>query len=195
MNATNQALQPHAGGNIERWSDARPGEIRDDQGISLHNPDTDVFMKYHLAGAYDSNIALLLTVGDSRMQSYQRLADILRVTSLRGKDLATNLQFHYGLVNWFIGNNINARPSTGFIVPYLTAVGQLKESANQIDLAFAFNQLRSQYLADCDESNKAAYASGTGSQTNTAVTATGIAVCRAPRVGGLAEFEPRSLSC
>ena len=115
-------------------------------------------MKYHLAGAYDSNIALLLTVGNTRMQSYQRLAEILRVTSLRGKDLATNLQFHYGLVNWFVGNNINARPSTGFIVPYLTAVGQLKESANQIDLTFAYNQLRSRYLANCSECNQEAYA-------------------------------------
>ena len=54
LNATNQALQPHAGGVIESWSDATNGEIRDDQGISLHNPDTDVFMKYTLAGAYDS---------------------------------------------------------------------------------------------------------------------------------------------
>ena len=67
LNATNQALQPHAGGVIESWSDATEGEIRDDQGISLHNPDTDVFMKYTLAGAYDSNIALLLTVGDTRL--------------------------------------------------------------------------------------------------------------------------------
>ena len=46
LNATNQALQPSAGGVIEYWSDAVEGEIRDDQGISLHNPDTDVFMKY-----------------------------------------------------------------------------------------------------------------------------------------------------
>jgi hypothetical protein len=44
---------------------------------------------------------------------------------MRGKDLATNLEFHYGLVNWFIGQNINARPTTRFIVPYLTAVGEL----------------------------------------------------------------------
>ena len=102
LNATNQALAPHAGGIIENWSDAREGEIRDDQGISLHNPDTDVFMKYHLAGAYDSNIALLLTTGDTRLSSYQRLAEILRRTELRGKDLATNLEFHYGLVHWFI---------------------------------------------------------------------------------------------
>lgn len=147
MNATNQALQPHAGGLIENWSNAVEGEIRDDQGISLHNPDTDQFMKYHLAGAYDSNIALLLTVGENRTNSYERLAEILRVTELRGKDLATNLGFHYGLVNWFLGNNINARPTTRFIVPYLTAVGLLKQEANNMDLDFAYEQLLSNALA------------------------------------------------
>ena len=143
LNATNQALQPHAGGVIEYWSNAIEGEIRDDQGISVHNPDTDVFMKYHLAGAYDSNIALLLTTGKTRLDSYQRLAEMLRRTELRGKDLATNLEFHYGLVNWFIGQNINARPTTRFIVPYLTAVGKLKEIANQVDVEFAFSQIYS----------------------------------------------------
>jgi acetyl/propionyl-CoA carboxylase alpha subunit len=158
LNATNQALQPHAGGVIEKWSNVGEGEIRDDQGISMHNPDTDVFMKYHLAGAYDSNIALLLTVGDTRLDSYQRLAEILRSTNLRGKDLATNLEFHYGLVNWFIGQNINARPSTRFIVPYLTAVGQLKYTANQIDLSYAFKQIRGDYLSACEAGNKKAVA-------------------------------------
>lgn len=147
LNATNQALAPHAGGIIENWSDAREGEIRDDQGISLHNPDTDVFMKYHLAGAYDSNIALLLTVGQNRLDSYQSLAEILRTTELTGKDLATNLEFHYGLVNWFLGNNINARPTTRFIVPYLTAVGQLKQKANNLDLNFAYAQVCKKSLA------------------------------------------------
>ena len=154
LNATNQALAPHAGGIIENWSDAREGEIRDDQGISLHNPDTDVFMKYHLAGAYDSNIALLLTVGQDRLDSYQRLSEILRTTELTGKDLATNLEFHYGLVNWFLGNNINARPTTGFIVPYLTAVGLLKQKSNNLDLNFAYAQICKQALAgikDVDE--------------------------------------------
>ena len=101
LNATNDALQPSAGGVVEFWSDPIEGEIRDDQGISLHNPDTDVFMNYTLAGAYDSNIALLLTVGDGREAAYERMAEVLRVTRLRGKDLATNLAFHYGLVHWF----------------------------------------------------------------------------------------------
>ncbi len=141
MNATNQALAPHAGGIIENWSNPIDGEIRDDQGISMHNPDTDVFMKYHLAGAYDSNIALLLTIGNDRTSTYEAMAEVLRVTELRGKDLATNLEFHYGLVNWFLGNNINARPSTNFIVPYLTAVGLLKQEANNLDLAYAYQQV------------------------------------------------------
>ncbi|MBD2859229.1 biotin carboxylase [Spongiibacter sp. KMU-158] len=155
MNATNQALQPHAGGIIENWSNCSEGEIRDDQGISTHNPDTDVFMKYHLAGAYDSNIALLLTTGETRMDSYTRMAEILRSTVLRGKDLATNLEFHYGLVHWFIGNGINARPTTRFIVPYLTAVGELKQQANQIDLDYAYGEIRQQYLAEGGDAAKA----------------------------------------
>jgi acetyl/propionyl-CoA carboxylase alpha subunit len=150
LNATNDALAPHAGGVIEYWSDAVSGEIRDDQGISLHNPDTDVFMSYHLAGAYDSNIALLLTVGENRLNSYEKIAELLRLTKLEGRDLSTNLAFHYGLVNWFIGNNINARPTTRFIVPYLTAVGQLKQIANQLDLAYAYRQITTNALSEMD---------------------------------------------
>jgi acetyl/propionyl-CoA carboxylase alpha subunit len=155
LNATNQALQPHAGGVIESWSDATEGEIRDDQGISLHNPDTDVFMKYTLAGAYDSNIALLLT-GDSRLETYQRMAETIRQTRMRGQDLATNLEFHYGLVNWFIGQNINARPTTRFIVPYLTAVGELKQQANMLDLEQAYQQLCKKLLAQVEGAAKSA---------------------------------------
>lgn len=148
LNATNSALQPHAGGLIGWWSEPVEGEIRDDQGISLHNPDTDVFMKYKLAGAYDSNIALILTHGDDRLDSFERLAEILRRTDLIGEDLCTNLEFHYGLTNWFIGSNVQARPTTKFIVPYLTAVGRLKEAANNIDLSFAFKVIRNRYLAN-----------------------------------------------
>jgi len=150
LNATNQALQPHAGGVIESWSDATEGEIRDDQGISMHNPDTDVFMKYTLAGAYDSNIALLLTVGDTRMDTYQGMAEAIRQTRMRGQDLATNLEFHYGLVNWFIGQNINARPTTRFIVPYLTAVGELKQHANNLDLGYAYKEVSKAALSGED---------------------------------------------
>ena len=147
LNATNQALAPHAGGVIRTWSNAVPGEIRDDQGISIHNPDTDVFMSYTLAGAYDSNIALLLTVGGDRPDVYRRLAEILRVTHLAGKDLATNLEFHYGLVNWFLGANVQARPTTRFIVPYLTAVGRLRQRAEALDVEHALGDIRRRLLA------------------------------------------------
>ncbi len=155
LNATNAALAPHAGGIIEKWSSPSEDEIRDDQGISLHNPDTDVFMKYHLAGAYDSNIALLLTVGEHRTNTYEKMAEVLRTTVLRGKDLATNLEFHYGLVNWFLGNNINARPTTRFIVPYLTAVGLLKQSASNIDLSYAYRQISQTTVANISEPDAA----------------------------------------
>lgn len=138
LNATNDALQPSAGGIVEFWSDPIEGEIRDDQGISLHNPDTDVFMNYTLAGAYDSNIALLLTVGDSRESAYEHMAEVLRATRLRGKDLQTNLAFHYGLVHWFLGRTVNARPTTQFVVPYLTAVGELAQEAGRVDVDMAW---------------------------------------------------------
>jgi acetyl/propionyl-CoA carboxylase alpha subunit len=141
LNATNDALQPSAGGIVEFWSDPIEGEIRDDQGISLHNPDTDVFMEYTLAGAYDSNIALLLTVGDSRESAYEHMAEVLRASRLRGKDLATNLAFHYGLVHWFLGRTVNARPTTQFIVPYLTGVGELAQEAGRVDVDVAWQQL------------------------------------------------------
>ena len=65
MNATNDALKPHAGGMIRSWSKPLSYEIRDDQGIGTRNPDTGSFVYYNLAGAYDSNIALILTDGSS----------------------------------------------------------------------------------------------------------------------------------
>ena len=141
LNATNDALQPSAGGMVEFWSDPIAGEIRDDQGISLHNPDTDVFMEYTLAGAYDSNVALLLTVGGAREAAYEQMAEVLRSTRLRGRDLQTNLAFHYGLVHWFLGRTVNARPTTRFIVPYLTAVGELAQEAGRVDIKIAWEQL------------------------------------------------------
>ncbi|MEI6223464.1 MAG: biotin carboxylase N-terminal domain-containing protein [Deltaproteobacteria bacterium] len=145
LNATDASLSPHAGGVIRFWSKPIPGEIRDDQGISLVNPDTGMFMRYRVAGAYDSNIALLLTAGKERQESYEKLSEVISRTSLRGVQLATNLEFHYGLVNWFIGQNVMAKPTTRFVVPYLTLVGQLKEEANKVDLAFAFAEMKKAY--------------------------------------------------
>ena len=145
LNATDASLSPHAGGMIRFWSKPIEGEIRDDQGISMLNPDTCQFMKYKVAGAYDSNIALLLTKGEDRLDSYERLSEVLRSATLRGSDLATNLEFHYGLVNWFLGNNVNAKPTTRFVVPYLALVGTLKEEANKIDPVYAFLQMKKHY--------------------------------------------------
>ncbi len=145
LNATDASLSPHAGGMIRYWSKPIEGEIRDDQGICMVNPDTGMFMRYKVAGAYDSNIALLLTKGEDRLASYLKLSEVLGKTSLRGTDLATNLEFHYGLVNWFLGQNVMAKPTTRFVVPYLTLVGQLKEEASKIDTVFAFIQMKKAY--------------------------------------------------
>ncbi len=145
LNATDCSLSPSAGGVIRYWSKPIDGEIRDDQGICFPNPDTGLFMKYNVAGAYDSNIALLLTTGSDRIASYEHLSKVLRRTVLRGTNLATNLEFHYGLVNWFIGNNVMAKPTTRFVVPYLTLVGRLKEEANKIDEVYAFLAMKKHY--------------------------------------------------
>jgi acetyl/propionyl-CoA carboxylase alpha subunit len=145
LNATDQSLSPHAGGEIMSWSDPIEGEVRDDQGICFKNPDTELFMRYKLAGAYDSNIALLVTTGDDRRQSYEHLREVLRRTVLRGPDLQTNLQFHYGLVHWFLANGVDAKPTTRFVVPYLTLVGELLKEANEIDADYAYDRLCGQY--------------------------------------------------
>jgi acetyl/propionyl-CoA carboxylase alpha subunit len=145
LNATDASLSPHAGGMIRYWSKPLAGEIRDDQGICMVNPDTGQFMRYKVAGAYDSNIALLLTKGEDRLDSYQYLSEVICNTKIRGTDLATNLEFHYGLVNWFIGRNVNAKPTTRFVVPYLTLVGTLKEEAGKLDPVYAFLQMKKHY--------------------------------------------------
>lgn len=147
LNATDCSLSPSAGGVIRYWSRPIDGEIRDDQGICAVNPDTGQFMRYTVAGAYDSNIALLLTKGDDRLASYEHLSRVLRSTVLRGTDLATNLEFHYGLVNWFLGQNVMAKPTTRFVVPYLTLVGKLKEASRKLDVVYAFLAMKKHYNA------------------------------------------------
>ncbi len=130
------------------WSDPIAGEIRDDQGICIKNPDTNLFMRYRLAGAYDSNIALLLATGASRRESWERLVEIFRRSTLRGIDLATNLEFHYGILTWFLARDPWAKPTTKFVVPYLTLVGQLAQEAQSIDLDYAFQRIARAASAD-----------------------------------------------
>ncbi len=141
LNATDRALSPAAGGVITSWSDPIAGEIRDDQGISIKNPDTGLFMRYRLAGAYDSNVALLLATGTDRVEAWQRLVEIFRRATIRGMDLATNLEFHYGILTWFLARDPWAKPTTKFVVPYLTLVGEVAQEAHGIDLDYAFQQI------------------------------------------------------
>ena len=141
LNATDASLSPHAGGMISFWSAPLEYEIRDDQGICAKNPDTGLFVRYKVAGAYDSNIALLVTYGVNRLASYERLSEILRLTRLRGMDLETNLAFHYGLVNWYQSRNVWAKPTTRFVSAYLAQVGLLKEEADQLDVMSAWSKL------------------------------------------------------
>jgi biotin carboxyl carrier protein len=150
LNATDRALQPAAGGLLINWTDPVDGEIRDDQGISLKNPDTGMFVRYKLAGAYDSNVALLLATGDDRPESWARLTEVLRRTRIRGTDLATNLEFHFGIMKWFLHRDPWAKPTTKFVVPYLTLVGLLEEEAQSIDLDYAFHELERRHVAGFD---------------------------------------------
>jgi acetyl/propionyl-CoA carboxylase alpha subunit len=140
INATNAALQPHAGGLIRAWSPPLPGEIRDDQGIGVRNPDTGAFVYYNLAGAYDSNIALVVTHGASRVDNLERLAEILRRTELRGEDLQTNMPVHYGLIHWILGKDPMLKPSTRFMSGYLAAVGALAEVTRCVDVNMAYGE-------------------------------------------------------
>jgi acetyl/propionyl-CoA carboxylase alpha subunit len=140
INATNAALQPHAGGMITSWSPPVPGEIRDDQGIGIHNPDTGSFVYYCVAGAYDSNIALVVAHGSSRKENLERVAEILRCTELRGIDVQTNLDVHYGLLAWMLGHDAMVKPSTQFMDSYLAVVGRIAEVAGEVDLKVAWSK-------------------------------------------------------
>jgi acetyl/propionyl-CoA carboxylase alpha subunit len=141
VNAVNDALQPHAGGIIRGWSKPLPFEHRDDQGIGTRNPDTGSFPYYNLAGAYDSNIALVLCDGTSRRNNLERLAEILRRMELRGDNLQTSIGIHYGLVNWTLGVEPMMKPNTSFMTPYLAGVGSLEVLARDVDLKAAAAEL------------------------------------------------------
>jgi len=162
LNATDRALSPAAGGVITSWSPPIDGEVRDDQGICITNPDTGLFMRYRLAGAYDSNVALLLSTGADRVESWKKLVEIFRRTTLRGIDLATNLEFHYGILHWFLARDPWAKPTTKFVVPYLTLVGELAAEARNIDLDYACAQVAKRLVSNATpaavEATKAALA-------------------------------------
>jgi biotin carboxyl carrier protein len=64
---------------------------------------------------------------------------------MRGEDLSTNLEFHYGLVCWFLAREVWAKPTTRFVVPYLTAIGLLKREADDLDLDLAFREIGARF--------------------------------------------------
>jgi len=148
LNATNQALKPHTGGILKSWSIPHEIEQRDDQGIGISNPDTGVLQPYQLAGAYDSNVALSITYGDSRKDSFEKLAEVLRCMEYRGLDLQLNVDFQYGLLNWMLSNDPMLKPNTSFVSSYLALAGKMKRLCAQINLDLAWNINREKIESD-----------------------------------------------
>ena len=147
LNATNAALQPHAGGLIDHWSSPAVDEIRDDQGLGDRHPVSGRFLPYRLTGYYDSNIALLLCRGDDRADTLRRMGDILTQTVLAGVDLETNLNFHRGLIYWLLGQHPEARPSTAFTPAYLVALARLARQTALLDIDQLWSLFARDYVA------------------------------------------------
>ena len=144
LNATNPSLKPHAGGILKTWSAPTENEVRDDQGIGRCNPEKGILQSYNLAGAYDSNVALSITHGISRQESFEKLTEILRCMEVRGNDLHLNIDFHYGLLHWLLGNDPMLKTNTSFVSSYLALAGKLKYFCDQINLDLAWNIRRNQ---------------------------------------------------
>ena len=144
LNAQNNILQPAAGGLIEYWSSPLENELRDDQGIGIKNPDTKAFIPYHLAGAYDSNIALLVSCGNNRRDNLDNLANILRCMELQGENLQTNRDFLYGIINFCLGLHPMLKPNTSFVQAYLCAVANLAMNLENIDWDYAYHLMKEQ---------------------------------------------------
>ena len=139
INAMNAALQPYAGGILHHWSPPIAGELRDDQGIGILNPDTHLFQHYQLAGGYDSNVALVVCAGCSRQDNLQKLAESLRRMEVRGENVHLNIDFHYGLLHWLIANDVMSKPNTRFVLTYLAMIGKIHDLVAPLNLTMAWN--------------------------------------------------------
>ncbi len=146
LNSQNDILEPSAGGIVEYWSPPSDRELRDEQGICIRNPDTGEFIRYHLAGAYDSNIALIATGDSCRESSLMRLSEILRCMEIRGMELQTNKDFHYGILNFCLSLHPMLKPRTDFVIPYICAIGNLTRELDSIDFEYAWNKCRKKVL-------------------------------------------------
>ena len=99
-------------------------------------------MRYRLAGAYDSNVALLLATGDDRAR--ELASDWSRSSAAPRSAASTSRPTSSSTTassRWFLARDPWAKPTTKFVVPYLTLVGELAQEAQAIDLDYAFQQI------------------------------------------------------
>ena len=61
------------------------------------------------------------------------------------------------LVSFFLGQSVLAKPTTRFVVPYLTLVGLLAEEGQAIDTAHAFAAMKRRVVTAQPGSEEAAY--------------------------------------
>ncbi|MEC8940376.1 MAG: biotin/lipoyl-containing protein, partial [SAR324 cluster bacterium] len=76
--------------------------------------------------------------GVSRRESFEKLAEILRCMEVRGHDLHLNVDFHYGLLHWLLGNDPMLKPNTRFVSAYLALAGKIKRICDQVNLEVAW---------------------------------------------------------
>lgn len=155
LNATDAALAPHAGGLIERWDLADDNYLWDEQGIAAR---TSVdHMPYRLAGAYDSNVALLVVRGADRQTCYSQLAQGLANMTLVGKDLQTNANFHQGILAWLGRDCVYPRVPTDVVAAHLRAVAHVAHLLKSIDLKAAWQCYGQRVLQGQSPSTHAAW--------------------------------------
>ena len=138
-NATNDTFSPAQAGKFNTGQ-TPPGD--GDDGASACTTPTPMW-RITPRRRYDSNILLPPSVIAIARTDGRGTHD----DHVRG--IAHQPQFHTAgqLVS---GNDINARPTTKFIVPYLTSVGELAQEADRIDVESAWQFLCRQRIADVD---------------------------------------------
>jgi len=137
LNATDAALNPHAGGLIERWTVSQNYCLWDEQGIV--NRVTEQQVPYRLAGAYDSNVALLVVRGQNRQDCFDLLRQGLAQMTLVGQDLQTNANFHQGILAWLRRDCVYPRVPTYVVAHHLRAVAHVAHQFRSLPLENAWS--------------------------------------------------------
>ncbi|MEC8009397.1 MAG: biotin carboxylase N-terminal domain-containing protein [Pseudomonadota bacterium] len=139
INAMNKALKPAPGGLIESWSQSHAHEIRDDQGISRLNPDTDYPMPYFISGSYDSNLALSLVVGHSFDACVAQMLHVLNLMDIAGRHVELNREALIGMLSVIQARQSHwhapAVFSTAWAGQYLVLAAHLQLHLNELQLA------------------------------------------------------------